>query len=658
LSSEGFTWVLKSTATLKTLGQTIENLEINKELKMNGLANFANLKILKFDLPGDTPDGAKVAITASVVNPSPIGMSLGTITLDMNFETAYLGRVVAKNVTLIGGEPMILNLEGTLLRQTDPVHVQELSLLMSNYLNGIVTPASAQGVSVFPDGVNSVSWLSSAILATKMTVPLISPEPLNVIQNLTIEDMGLIVRPEAPWAPTANSNSVVALFKLPFDISLNITELTNTTMTLIYKGIPLADLTTAVWNQTTSDMKNNKIVFTLPPSPLSVKDNAHEAFQAFLTEAMMNIDAGFDIKGSADAVATTSLGVVRLKVPFASTVALKGIGFASISPTISNITVIGGTTEHVLLSVNVGINNPSIFSVDAGPVNLKLSGIAADSSGLMGDVILSNLKFVPGQTNLVAQVRFRPSDPALRDAFFSQFVAGATFDCVINGDAQSSSVVSLAPVMEALEMKTKVPGIIPAPRLIVSANGAPSIGSVLGNRQIPLTVSVMNPLQTSISLNGISAQVFWRENFFGTIKSNAPFSVGVGATVPSPSLVLQAPTDFQFGVFMVTTFLPANIGVITGAIVDVDMTSSIDVTVGGPADVGYLSIISYNQTAVPAFLKLDWSFANGLRKRSEELGTISLRPEPSLESGMQYVEWLKEALFAAYPEEAKQHIST
>ncbi|KAF9909672.1 hypothetical protein BX616_011090 [Lobosporangium transversale] len=656
MASDGFAWTLTSKATLKTLGRSIKDLEVNKVLNMNGLSSFSNIKILKFDLPSDAPEGALIAISASIANPSPIGMTLGTITLDMNFKSAYLGRVVAKNVTLIGGQPMILNLEGTLLRQTDPVHLEELSLLMSNYLGGIVTPATAQGVSVFPDGVNEVTWLTSAILATKMTVPLVAPEPLNVIQGLNIEDMGLFVRPENPWAPTANSNSVSAVFKLPFNISLNITELANATMTLIYKGTPLADLTAAVWNQTSSDMKNNKIVFTLPPSPLAVKDDAHEAFQAFLVDVVQNTDTGFDIKGSADSVASTPLGVVRLKVPFASTVALKGIGFATIPPTISNVTVISGSTEYVTLLANVGIDNPSIFTVDAGQVNLKISGTAGGLSGLMGDVIISNLKFGPGLNNLISEVRFHPSDPAFRDMFFSHFVAGATFDCVITGDAQSTAITSMTPVMEVLSMKTKVPGIIPAPRLIVSGNGAPSLGSVLGNRQIPLTVSVLNPLLTSLSLNDIKAQVFWRENFFGAIASKDSFSIPVGGTLPSPSLILQAPTDFAFGIFMVTTFLPANLGVLSGAIVNVDMTSNIGVTVGGPASVGYSSTISYNQTAVPAFLKLDWSFGSNLRRRAEEIGTSLPSAEPSVENQLEYLQWLKDALFAAYPEEAKRYM--
>lgn len=657
LAADGFEWTLTSTATLKALGQTIKSLEVNKVLKMNGLSNFSNLKILKFDLPADAPEGAKISIKAAIANPSPIGMSLGTITLDMSFETAYLGRVVAKDVTLIGGQPMILNLEGTLLKQTEQVHLDELSLLMSNYLGGIVTPAKAKGVSVLPDGVNAVSWLTSAVTAMTMTVPLVSPEPLNVIQGLNIVDMGLTVRPDAPWNPIAVSNAVSAVFKLPFNISINITQLANATMTLIYKGTPLADLTTAVWNQTTSDMANNKIVFTMPPSPLNVNANAHEAFQAFLTEVVQNTDSGFEIKGSADSVANTPLGVVRLKVPFTSAVALKGIGFASVSPTISNVTVIGGNADYVTLSANVGINNPSIFSVDAGPVSLTISGTAGGMTGVMGDVILPNLKFAPGLTNLNAQVRFHPADPAFRDVFFSEFVAGKIFDCTITGTAQSTDIVSMAPVLAALAMKTKVPGIIPAPRLIVSGNGAPSIGTVIGNRQIPLTVSVLNPLQTTLAINEIKAQVFWEGNFFGAINAAVPFSIALGATATSPPLVVQAPSGFEFGLFMISTFLPKNIGVLSGAIVNVDMTSNIDVIVGATAGVaGYSAAISYNQTAVPAFLKLDLGFA---KKRSlESTSALSTRAEPSVEDGPEYLQWLQEALFAAYPEEAKAYVAT
>ncbi|KAF9961789.1 hypothetical protein BGZ70_008208 [Mortierella alpina] len=88
------------------------------------------------------------------------------------------------------------------------------------------------------------------------------------------------------------------------------------------------------------------------------------------------------------------------------------------------------------------------------------------------------------------------------------------------------------------------------------------------------------------------------------------------------------------------------------------MKALLAVSVGGPRGVGYFSNLTVYQDAIPSFVKLDYSFVGALKKRSEESNLTSLlRPEPLRESGMEYVAWLKEALFAAYPEEAKQYVA-
>ncbi|KAF9338104.1 hypothetical protein BG006_010920 [Podila minutissima] len=219
-----------------------------KILNTQAFGDFAKVMILGFNLPSDAPDGngALFSIQASIDNPSPIGMTLDTITLDMYFQTAYLGRVVAKNLTLVGGQPTALSLEGILLKQTDPIHAKELSLLMSNYLANIPTHATGKGVSVFPDGVHAVSWLTNAITSTSLTVPLKAVQPLDVVKNIAINDMNLVMSQAQPWAPMVNSNSISADFKIPFNISINITELGNTTFKMVWQGKSFVELSTAV----------------------------------------------------------------------------------------------------------------------------------------------------------------------------------------------------------------------------------------------------------------------------------------------------------------------------------------------------------------------------------------------------------------------------
>ncbi|KAF9287309.1 hypothetical protein BGZ88_008677 [Linnemannia elongata] len=702
LAADEFAWTLSSTATVKTFGQTISGLNINKKLDMSGLSNFAGLNILGFTLPGDAPDGngALVSIQATIPNPSPIGMVLGTITLDVTFQSTYIGRVVAKNVTLVGGQPMALNLEGQLFKQTTPLGLEELSLLMSNYLADKPTLATGKGVSVFPDGVHAVSWLTNAITATTLMVPLKAVQPLDVIKNIKINDMSLAFDQSKPWSPTVISNSISAEFKIPFDISINITELTNTTFNMAYNNVPFVTLSTAVWNQTASDMKNNKVVFTAPPSAMNIFDQ--KAFSDFMTAVTQSPAVSVDVAGSAQGVALTSMGAVRLTVPLKTTLPLQGIDFSNQKPTVADIVVIGGTTEYIAINATVGLNNPSIFSAALGPVTLQVKSTLNGTVGYVGVAQIANLILKPGVNNVPATILFKPTDRVFASGFLSGFVGGGSFVSYIYGDENVSPIVSLVPTLKTLTMSTTLPGMIPAPQIITGGSGTPTLGNILGPRQVPLTVTAKNPLASILWIQVITASVFWEGNYFGGVdKVRTPFEVPVGVVTTSPVLQLQCPLGYQFALFLITQFIPKNLVVLTGGTVIVDMTATFEVTIGGGENVGYATSLEYKQNGVPAFLKIDYSFA-GLMKRSlagddgafsdlleiaaseeekesasglgserwvtpskrrllmsqmddDELyeGVVALlggEHAPRFESGVEYVAWLEKALRALYPE--------
>jgi hypothetical protein len=476
------------------------------------LRNFAGLNILGFTLPGDAPDGngALVSIQATIPNPSPIGMVLGTITLDITFQSTYLGRVVAKNVTLVGGQPMALNLEGQLFKQTTPLGLEELSLLMSNYLADKETMATGKGVSVFPDGVHAVSWLTNAITATTLTVPLKAVQPLDVIKNIQINDMSLAFDQAKPWSPTVVSNSISAEFKIPFDISINITELANTTFNMAYKNVPFVTLSTAVWNQTASDMKNNKVIFTVPPSAMDIFDQ--QAFTEFMTAVTQSPIASVDVAGSAQGVALTSMGAVRLTVPLKISLPLQGIDFSKQKPTVTDIVVTGGTTEYITINATVGLNNPSIFSAALGPVTLQVKSTVDGTVGYIGVAQIVNLVLKPGINNVPITILFKPTDKAFSSGFLSSFVGGGSFVSYIYGDENVSPIVSMVPTLKTLTLSTTLPGMIPAPRILTGGSGTPTLGNILGPRQVPLTVTAKNPLASTLWIQVITASVFWEGN--------------------------------------------------------------------------------------------------------------------------------------------------
>ena len=86
------------------------------------MGGFPNVKILKFDLPSDAPNGQGInlSIDTAMNNPSPIGITLGTIVLDISFNGTQLGQVKATGASLLGNSDSILNLTGTMIPQTTP----------------------------------------------------------------------------------------------------------------------------------------------------------------------------------------------------------------------------------------------------------------------------------------------------------------------------------------------------------------------------------------------------------------------------------------------------------------------------------------------------------------------------------------------------------
>ncbi|KAG0005278.1 hypothetical protein BGZ80_001763 [Entomortierella chlamydospora] len=663
MASETFVWRITAKINVVVLGRTIKDLTLDKTLNLDGLSNFANLKILSFDIPSDAPNGtgALVSIQVSIPNPSPIGMSLGTMEIDMNLKTAYLGRITARNATLVGGQPTILSLEGTILKQTDPESLLELSNLITNYLTNTPTTAYGQGVSVLPDGVHAVSWITAAIVATKMTIPLLPPTPINVIKQVNVKDLSLLLTPQQPWTPTAASSGIAAAFRLPFNLSLNITNIWDPILTLGYQDIPVADISSAVWDRNSSDMTQNNITFILPSSPMPIRPDAHDQFGKFLIAATQQDSFLVEILGSAQSSAVTSIGQVNITVPFNTSLSLPGVNFSKMVPQLTGIAVTGATVNYLIINATVIIQNPSVFAVEAGPTVLHVNGTTGSMTEYMGDVLIPDLKLVPGSNSLQAQFHFQPNDDVFRNAFLTEYILGSDFDISLYGGADSSSVASIVPLMESLRMSTTLPGMSPVPKLVVGGNGNTTVGEFIGQHQVMLQVQILNPLATTLWVQSLSANVTWKGFPFGTIQLAQTFSINPSGIDTTPLFAIHIPTSYQFWTFMITTFLPQNLGVLTGATVVIDMTASIIVSIGGPVGVGYQSGVNYSQDQVGIFLKIEFNLAGlGIGKRRRKRGILEesysdldeLGPEPDRRDGDAYLAWLKRAVQLTYPDEA------
>ncbi|KAG0247681.1 hypothetical protein BG011_001087, partial [Mortierella polycephala] len=122
MNQDKFVWTLKSKVTIVALGRTVSNLELDKDLELLGMGGFPGVKILKFDLPSDAApgQGINLVIDTAMNNPSPIGVTLGTIVLDIGYNGTLLGQVRATDASLLGASESILNLTGVMAPQTSP----------------------------------------------------------------------------------------------------------------------------------------------------------------------------------------------------------------------------------------------------------------------------------------------------------------------------------------------------------------------------------------------------------------------------------------------------------------------------------------------------------------------------------------------------------
>lgn len=86
------------------------------------MGGFQGVRILKFDLPSDAApgQGINLSIDTEMNNPSPIGVTLGTIVLDIGCNGTHLGQVKATGAVLQGNSPSVLNLTGLMTPQTTP----------------------------------------------------------------------------------------------------------------------------------------------------------------------------------------------------------------------------------------------------------------------------------------------------------------------------------------------------------------------------------------------------------------------------------------------------------------------------------------------------------------------------------------------------------
>ncbi|EIW82896.1 hypothetical protein CONPUDRAFT_101346 [Coniophora puteana RWD-64-598 SS2] len=546
ITSENFTWLLESSDLHVQAAKFPKDhgIKFSKYVTIPGINNFdSNVKLQELLLPSDNPAGGiNFQAITGLNNPSPFEMNLGTVVFKLGYNNVYLGTGIGNNTSLSPGMNNI-TLAGTLVPQTDPSSLAQVSQLFTNYLNWKSSPVIAMGASTQQNDGTEISWLTQGLQALQLTVPFQSPQPINPIRTITIGELALAFTPDSAWAPQTNSDSVHATMELPFGFGVSINEIQNN-FNIFTNNTNVAGLTTPLGAATSqvqvlgpTDTKGT-INITIHDGTLNATDSEHDPFSMFNAYLTDTNTAEFYLVGGSKAVANTSIGQITLD-PIEVNVSTSLLGLQGLQgrTTIGGVDVLGGTTQALQLGINVTIDNPSSLELSTGDLTLQLGRQGA----ILGTALLPNLTLAIGSNSLYSTSDFKPNDSPQGMDTLNEFVGGKNVELGIAGFEGSTQVTSLLRAFESLNISTNLPGL----QTSLLEGGSLEILSTTGveNNISHVAVSLANPFTAGFQITRISSSVSSHGLTLGSIETTTNFSAGGKATTKSPDLDLNMNFD-------------------------------------------------------------------------------------------------------------------
>ncbi|ORZ09924.1 hypothetical protein BCR42DRAFT_462600 [Absidia repens] len=523
LAMETFYWQLKGSLDITALSRTA-TVTLDKKVAISGMNGFKDVKINSFQLPSDNPNGGiDVELGTVLTSPSPVGVQMGTIEMDMSYQGVGLGRVKAENVTLKKG-PNEIALKGVLIPQTDPAALEKVGTMFTTYVSGEVAPTSASGVSAAPNGKDSVSWLTDAFKTVQLNVGLSNAGgPLKMISAVSMGYLDLKFDANNPYAPSLNAPSVVADFKSPFGFSLDIFEVTQNITMNTTAGGNFSELAIP-WVPSQSNQQTGKLQFGVSNSPITALSGKNDAFDDYTYDLTASKDYSFGVTGVATTKTKTPLGNITLGgISFSVPTALHGLQFLNSTPTVINsVDMTGGTKEALQLNINVTMGNPSDFGMSVGDVTFAMF---ADSTQV-GTVTLNNLTLNRGSNTVIAKANFDPKSSQGGQNMLSSFVMGKDSSTAIGGFKESTAIASLVKALSAVKIDTTLPGL-KAP--LIQKGALTVLPDSVKTSVVNVAVTIANPFTAGMAITKVKSAATYKGMPVGNIDqdiSGDPFVIG------------------------------------------------------------------------------------------------------------------------------------
>ncbi|SAM05156.1 hypothetical protein [Absidia glauca] len=536
LALDNFDWNLKGSCDVTALSRT-STANLDKTVTIPGMGGFKDVKIQSFNLPANDPTGGILVELGTVMkSPSPIGIQLGTIQLNIGYQGVNLGMVSASNVTLVKGDNTI-PLKGSIKPLTNPADLEKVGVMFSTYVSGGTAQTSATGVSAAPDGHTPINWLTEAFKSVQMNVGLSNQGgPLKIINAVSMGYLDLKFDANNPYSPTVSAPNVVADFSIPFGFTLNITDVTqNITMNTNSTG-NFSELIVP-WVKAQSDQQAGKLQFPITNAVLAALPGKNDAFNSYTYDLTSSDLYTFGVSGQATTKTLTPIGEITLGgITFAVPTALHGLQFLNSTPTVINsVDMMGGTSEALQLDIGVTMGNPSDFSMSVGDVTFAMFAEATQ----VGTVTLANLTLQRGDNTVIAKANFDPKSSQQGQGMLTAFVMGQNSSAAIGGFENSTAIASLVKALSAVKIDTTLPGL---KEPLIQSGALTVLPDTVQTSIVNVAVTIKNPFTAGLAITKVKSAATYKGMPVGNIDqdiSSNPFVISGHANGVSPQLNMQ-----------------------------------------------------------------------------------------------------------------------
>jgi hypothetical protein len=490
---------------------------------VKGMGGLPDVNIIHHSIPGIVPDGTdgcpsmcgiQVSIKATVKNPAPVGLDVGTLNAQVTNENGVvLGTVSTNGLSLTPSSTLTAIMTGKLAPANSDLDAA--SDFFSAFLQNKAQTTKVVGKDA---GSSAVGWLNDVVNGLELSTTFPGAGPgFSVLTGVEVQAMSMDLSPDKD--PQV-SGTIQATMQMPQDVDLSIiSDVKSADMELDMidpdTGKAMGHLSIDA-SSISLQYKSGQLTASFTTTTMSVTDS--ETFSKVIKQLLLTPQKEIKMSGTASPTVLTNMGTLSLKsVPFSSSATLRGFnGFADPNTgkslmQVNSLDVVGGKDGNMNLVVDAQVVNPSNVAASMGAVSLelwtsgdgaavKLGTLQIDDFSLGANNDGTAVTHFPKIQAVYTPPTGSPSAEAAGRKFLSNFVQGVAQAVEIRGavDGSSTNIKLLKLALESFKTTSTAPGLsTPSPGLLLF--GLMYIPKPWSLYDLPTALTVQNPLTADMN---------------------------------------------------------------------------------------------------------------------------------------------------------------